>query len=85
MLTGPRRVPPALALEIATRRNGSVLPPRQWVDSVRREIYGRLVLSMMRELANQILSTFSGSPRAGLTKDNAYVHSAFRPGGVGAL
>jgi hypothetical protein len=74
----------ALALQIATRRNGGVLPPRDWVDSVRRELYGRLVLSMMRELANQILSTFSGSPRAGLTKDNAYVHSAFAPGGFGA-
>ena len=54
------------------------------MDSVRRELYGRLVLSMMRELANQILSTFSGSLRAGLTKGNAYVHSAFAPGGFGA-
>ena len=74
----------ALALEIATRRNGGVLPPRDWVDSVRRELYGRLVLSMMRELANQILSKFSASPRAGLTKDNAYTHSAFVSGGFGA-
>ena len=75
----------ALALEIATRRNGGVLPPRDWVDSVRRELYGRLVLSMMRELANQILSKFSASPRAGLTKDNAYTHSAFVSGGFGAV
>ena len=39
---------------------------------------------MMRDLANQILSKFSASPRAGLTMDNAYTHSAFVPGGFGA-
>ena len=74
----------ALALQLATRRSGGITPTRDYVDVVRREVYGRLGVSLMRELANQIIATFGGNPRAGLTKTNAYVHSAFRAGGIGA-
>jgi hypothetical protein len=32
----------------------------------------------MRELAQQVITTFSGSPRRGLTAENAYTHSMYR-------
>ena len=72
-----------LARLIATRRNGGHPPTRSLLDSVTREVYGRLGFSVMRELADQIISSFAGSPRAGLTADNAYTHSRFRQGGMG--
>jgi hypothetical protein len=41
-----------------------------------RELAG--LLASMRQLAGQIIKTFAGIPRAGLTQDNAYVHSMHR-------
>ena len=73
-----------LTLLIATRRNGGQPPARALVDAVRRELYGRLVLSLMRELADQIITKFGADPRVGLSKDNAYVHSSYRPWAAGA-
>jgi len=73
-----------LAALIAAHRNGGLQPARAALDAVRREVYGRLGCSLMRELADQIIKSFAGSPRAGLSKENAHVHSAFRSGGAGA-
>ena len=74
-----------LALLIATRRNGGQQPTQRLLDAVRREVHGRLGVALMRELAGQIIKTFAGSPRAGLTQDNAYVHSMFRRGAAGEV
>jgi hypothetical protein len=52
---------------------------------VRREVHGRLGVALMRELAGQTIKTFAGSPRAGLTQDNAHVHSMFRRGAAGEV
>ena len=71
-----------LARLVATRRNGSVPPPRSLLDAVRSEVYGRLGCSLMRELAQQVITTFSGSPRRGLTAENAYTHSMYRVSGA---
>jgi hypothetical protein len=72
-----------LACLIATRRNGGTPPSSAFVGAMRREVYGRLGLALMRELAEQIISSFANSPRAGLTAENAHVHSNFRPGRAG--
>ena len=45
-------------------------------------VYGRLGCSLMRELAQQVISTFSRSPRRGLTAENAYTHSMYRAAGA---
>jgi hypothetical protein len=74
-----------LALLIATRRNGGQQPTQRLLDAVRREVHGRLGVALMRELAGQIIKTFAGSPRAGLTQDNAYAHSMFRRGAAGEV
>ena len=68
---------------IATRRNGGQPPARQLLESVRRDVYARLGSAVMRELADQLITAFAGNPRDGLTRDNVYTHSAFRPGGGG--
>lgn len=73
-----------LALLIATRRNGGQPPARRLLDAVRREVHGRLGVALMRELAGQIIKTFAGNPRAGLTQANAYVHSRYRRNEAGA-
>ena len=39
-----------LALLIATRRNGGIPPVQRLLDSVRRDVHGRLGVALMREL-----------------------------------
>ena len=68
---------------IATRRNGGVSPPQRLLDAVRREVYGRLTVSLMRELADQIIKNFATDTRRGLTAANKYTHSRFRAGARG--
>ena len=73
-----------LARLIATRRNGDTPPRRDFVGTVRREVYGRLGLALKRELSEQIISSFACCPRAGLTAENAHVHSRYRSCWAGA-
>ena len=59
---------------IATRRNGGVSPPQRLLDAVRHEVYGRLTVSLMRELADQVIKNFATDTRRGLTAANKYTH-----------
>ena len=54
-----------LSLLIATRRNGGTAPNKNLLASVRREVRGRVCVSLMRELADQIIFKFANSPRPG--------------------